>query len=202
MVVKKVLFARFEDVGNSLIFEQIFKTKLLLTTFFTIMKKILTSIKKAVKASSEGLIIGSILLGATASFGQDANQKKQIKAGSNTEVLTALTTNFKKKAATDKAEAFKMAKEKGWKTSIVLLDGTVAELQKIGEDGTPVYYTTYNTGAAATTRANTLNSGGSLGLNVNGQGMTVGIWDGGPMRVSHQAFGNRATTGDGTFSFL
>lgn len=56
------------------------------------------------------------------------------------------------------------------------------------QNGEPIYTTTYNDGAAKTARATALYSGGSLGLNVQGEGMTVGVWDGGPVRDSHQEF--------------
>ncbi len=90
----------------------------------------------------------------------------------------------------------KLRKQKGWEIKKKMPNGNIAELQKVSNDGTPIYYTTYNVGAGITTRANTLNSGGSLGLSVNGQGMTVGIWDGGALRLTHQAFQGRATQGD------
>jgi trimeric autotransporter adhesin len=76
-------------------------------------------------------------------------------------------------------------------------DGTTMELQRIASDGTPIYYALSNLGCAKTTRAIDLNTGGSLGLNVNGQNMTVHVWDGGPLRTTHTGFGGRATVGDG-----
>lgn len=76
-------------------------------------------------------------------------------------------------------------------------DGTTMALQRIAADGTPIYYALSNLGCAKTTRAVDLNTGGSLGLNVNGQNMTVHVWDGGPLRTTHTGFGGRATVGDG-----
>lgn len=78
-----------------------------------------------------------------------------------------------------------------------LSDGRYAELQRIASDGTPIYYALSNAGCAKTTRANALNTGGVLGLTVNGQNMLLAVWDGGPMRTSHTAFGGRVTQGDG-----
>ncbi|WP_299181918.1 S8 family serine peptidase [uncultured Chryseobacterium sp.] len=62
------------------------------------------------------------------------------------------------------------------------------EIMDVTPDGSPIYMTTYNEGAAITARANRLYSGGSLGLNIQGQGMTVGVWDGGSVRSTHQEF--------------
>lgn len=62
------------------------------------------------------------------------------------------------------------------------------EIRDVFPDGTPIYYTTYNEGAAITARVNSLYSGGALGINIQGQGMTAGVWDGGPVRDTHQEF--------------
>lgn len=67
-------------------------------------------------------------------------------------------------------------------------DSGKIELKDILLNGGPIYNTTYNEGSAITSRATALYSGGSLGLNVQGQGMTVGVWDGGPVRDTHQEF--------------
>lgn len=62
------------------------------------------------------------------------------------------------------------------------------ELTDILANGTPLYTSTSNEGSAITARATSLYNGGSLGLNIQGQGMIVGVWDGGPVRDTHQEF--------------
>ncbi|MFN3640633.1 MAG: S8 family serine peptidase [Flavobacterium sp.] len=57
-------------------------------------------------------------------------------------------------------------------------------------DNTPIYSETHNRGAALTARANRIYNGGPLGLNVQGQGMTAHIWDGGVARSTHNEFPN------------
>jgi subtilisin-like proprotein convertase family protein len=69
---------------------------------------------------------------------------------------------------------------------------------KLTPDGFPIYYSTQNINAARSTRASFLNSTGSMGLNLNGQGMTVRVWDGGNVRATHAAFGGRVTVADNT----
>ncbi len=113
--------------------------------------------------------------------------------------LKELQTKFSEKSEKNYLEAKKWAESNNLPLQIENPDGTIDQLQKV-VDGIPYYYSVNNVGAAKTTRANTLNTGGTLGLNVNGQNMTVGIWDGGSVRSSHQAFGGRASTVDGTFS--
>ncbi|WP_142783908.1 S8 family serine peptidase [Changchengzhania lutea] len=44
-------------------------------------------------------------------------------------------------------------------------------------NGKPVYRTTYNINSAKGTRTDKLHNGGSLGLNLEGQNMSIGVWD-------------------------
>ncbi|MBW2962227.1 S8 family serine peptidase [Mesonia aestuariivivens] len=74
-------------------------------------------------------------------------------------------------------------------------DGTFKELIGFHFDGTPRYYTLSNINAANTTRTNYLNPGGSLNLNLQGQDMRIGIWDGGTILTDHNEFT------DGLFSY-
>jgi len=62
-------------------------------------------------------------------------------------------------------------------------------------EGKPIYKSTYNLEASRATKTNQLQSGGNLGLNLDGTGMTVGVWDGGPVEASHQEFANSDNTG-------
>lgn len=56
-------------------------------------------------------------------------------------------------------------------------------------DGIPQYITTFNYGAAQTTRAIELWEGGSSGLDITGEGYDkLGEWDAGHIRKSHQEF--------------
>lgn len=67
-------------------------------------------------------------------------------------------------------------------------NGSLYELQRVEADGTPIYYKTFNVGAAKSTRTNFLHSGGGLGLNLMGQNMTAYVWDGGHARTTHQEY--------------
>jgi serine protease AprX len=64
-------------------------------------------------------------------------------------------------------------------------------------DGIPFFYETDNAGSATTLRANSIYPGGALGLNVTGQGLTAGVWDGGKVRNTHVEFTSKITLGDG-----
>jgi hypothetical protein len=56
---------------------------------------------------------------------------------------------------------------------------------------------THNVNAADTTNADQLQAGGVLALGLTGAGLTVGVWDGGPVLATHQEFGGRVVSGDG-----
>jgi subtilisin family serine protease len=64
-------------------------------------------------------------------------------------------------------------------------------------NGMPEYTITYNKGAAETLGTNQLYSGGNLGLSLTGNGIKIGVWDGGYARDTHQEYIGRILTGDG-----
>ncbi len=76
-------------------------------------------------------------------------------------------------------------------------DGTIMELMRF-EHGRPVVYITNNVNAALSTRANRVRPGGGAGLSLTGSGITLGIWDGGSVRNTHQEFTGRLVIGDGS----
>lgn len=82
--------------------------------------------------------------------------------------------------------------------------GNYCYLHRIDQDGTPIYYQTRSNLALATSIGTSkLWSGGSLGLNLQGQNMEVStsrsrlaVWEPGPTRTTHVEFGGRAITRD------
>lgn len=137
----------------------------------------------------------------TAAFAQTKQEVTQLTRSYNKIKLSSMQSEFSAKAIQQKQEAIAIAKVKGWELSLKMEDGSYAELQRVTPDGYPIYYTTYNVAAARSTRANHLNSGGSLGLNLNGQNMTAYVWDGGLARGTHQEYdgaggSNRFSIGD------
>jgi len=142
------------------------------------------------------LLLLILLIGFSVSYSQTEEQKKQILANYDLVKLQKLHDEFSVKNKEDKEKAIKVAKTKGWPIIEYHKDGTFSELQRLRIDGTPVYYSTYNTAAAKSTRANFLHNGGGLGLNVEGQGMTAYVWDGGPTRTTHEDYSGRVSIGD------
>jgi len=137
------------------------------------------------------------LLYLTIGYSQTEQQKKQIIKSYDLNKLKQLEEQFSLNDRIEKENAIKVAKTKGWPIIKYNKDGTFDELQRLRIDGTPVYYTTYNEDAAISTRANFMHNGGGLGLNVEGQGMTAYVWDGGATRPTHEDYSGRVSIGDG-----
>ncbi len=77
-------------------------------------------------------------------------------------------------------------------------ESELMSLQRIEDDGTPIFYTIFNQGSSRTIGTNKMYPGGTLGLSVTGAGMTAGIWDGGKVRDTHQEFaGGKIILSDG-----
>lgn len=130
----------------------------------------------------------SLFLTAGFVFSQTDSQQQQIKIKYNQQKLSSIQERLDTKNKLQQEELKVLAIQRGLKKRIVLPDGGVAELQYIAEDGSPIYYRTFNVNTAKSTRANYLNSGGGLGLNIDGQNMIAYVWDGGHARVSHQEY--------------
>ena len=76
----------------------------------------------------------------------------------------------------------------------ILANGRIHELADF--DGPqPLYLGTDNTAAAISTGAKLLQTSP---YSLNGSGVTIGLWDGGAARASHQEFGTRVTIKDGS----
>lgn len=145
---------------------------------------------------------GIAMLMASVGFSQTIQQKEKITKEYDQEKLTALyeQTQSKYQLARQRAKAY--ALKNNIPLKIENEDGSFSELQRVSKDGSPVYYTIYNDDAAISTRANFLNTGGGLGLDLNGAGLTAHVWDGGATRPTHQEFDgtggtDRVTINDG-----
>ncbi len=94
-----------------------------------------------------------------------------------------------------KAAAVARAKERGLPVRVERPDGTVQEVVELDESGEPLYFTTHNANAAISTGADVLRTVTGL----TGSGVTIGMWDGGSGRTTHQEFaGGRMVVKDGS----
>ncbi|MFT5122200.1 MAG: hypothetical protein ACI97B_000828, partial [Verrucomicrobiales bacterium] len=85
-----------------------------------------------------------------------------------------------------------LATQSGWQQSGRVGNMSYA-LQSIDE-GQPRYYRTLNVNAAISTTANLVRN--TSPYLVDGSGVTVGVWDGGAVRPTHNEFGGRVTLQD------
>ena len=131
------------------------------------------------------------LLSVTNALSQTLAERQVITANYDQQALTLLEAELRKDFETNQRIAFEMAAQKGWETHMTLPNGGNALLVGVFDDGTPKYYATYNREGAITTRANKVNTGGVAGLDLNGENMIAGVWDGGLVRESHNLLEDR-----------
>ena len=137
---------------------------------------------------NKGAFTIALLLTAGMAFSQTKGQLKQITSRYDLNNLSQLEKRLDNENKQQKQEVLALAQQRNIQTKISLPDGGFAELQYFADDGSPIYYRTFNANAAVSTRTNFLNSGGNLGLNLDGQNMIAYVWDGGHARVTHQEY--------------
>ncbi|MBN4084759.1 S8 family serine peptidase [Flavobacteriaceae bacterium AH-315-B10] len=134
-------------------------------------------------------------------FSQTPKQAKEITEKYDIERLKKLESSFEKTFYSEHNNAIRLANQNGWPISYTDDNGTFFKLRKV-INGSPIYYRTFNVDAAISTRANYLHNGGSLGLDVEGQGMIAHVWDVSLGLITHQEYDgiggtDRYSAGDG-----
>ncbi|WP_224484252.1 S8 family serine peptidase [Robertkochia aurantiaca] len=135
-------------------------------------------------------------LGPQALSAQERKWTKVPYSSSNLAKLKALSKKLHETAIFEKEKARILALKHGWKLKKELKDGGMVELQRIGPDGAPLYYTTYNDVVVQTSRSNFLYDDIFLDMQIDGIGMQVGVWDSGKALEDHQEFDGRVTSAD------
>lgn len=120
---------------------------------------------------------------------QTAEEKRKIASFSNQEANAVLMQQLKveEQQRLARLEQYLQAHPEVEKYQ-VSKDGQITELMDVLPNGEKIIAKTDNAGAAITARANKLYNGGSLGINIQGQGMTPAVWDGGTALDSYQEF--------------
>ncbi len=119
----------------------------------------------------------------------------------NYDALMKMSSELDKKWQEKEKKIIEYSKKNNIPVRYESTEGKLYEIVDI-VNGKPRYYSTDNYGAAVTTRANELWTGGNTGLEMTGEGYNqLGEWDGGNVRVSHQEFtdqgASRVTVMDG-----
>ena len=136
-------------------------------------------------------------------FSQNPQEQKEVIEGYDLIKLQSIEEESAKTFYSNKNNAILLAKKRGWKLTYTDSKGSYYELMKVSKTGSPIYYKTDNISAAVSTRANFLHNGGDLGLDIEGQEMTIHVWDGGVARETHQEYNDeeeesRFSIGDGS----
>ena len=133
-------------------------------------------------------LIISLVCFSTGIFAQLTQQQKQVLLDFSREESLA----YEQRRVKTIAEA----QTRGLPMSILGAEGEeAAYLERIADDGTPIYVYFRNSGSQQTISVDEVKTGGSAGYNLTGAGVRLGIWDG-TVRTSHQEFGGRASYGD------
>ncbi|WP_313804389.1 S8 family serine peptidase [Flavobacterium sp.] len=127
------------------------------------------------------------LLGVCSVFGQNIDEQKKI---------IRTYDLAKSKELLDKFNVDELVRKQRVETYLVANPGLKQDFFKEGVryrivdilEGKPLFIATENAAAARSVRANTLYAGGSMGLSLDGSGITVGVWDGGWVLRSHNEF--------------
>jgi serine protease AprX len=151
------------------------------------------------KNTAKVMFLLALSLGGSISlFAQTPENMKRVADHYDHETLLNLAARFEKEHKENIARAYRVAAEKGWQINFTDKKGAENELTGITEDGLPVYTKTYNQGSVHTAGVDQINTGGSMGLTLNGQDMVLGIWDQNHPRASHVTYNGRTTIMDGS----
>lgn len=123
-------------------------------------------------------------------FGQDVNVREKITRNYDKESATIFKKELiaKNNLSKEKAVAFVLAND--LPISGITKEGNAFRLKGLDSFGLPIYFKTVNSGSRKTARVNEVASGGDLGLNLNGEEMIIGVWDGLPALSNHYEFTN------------
>ncbi|MHC4497899.1 MAG: S8 family serine peptidase [Planctomycetota bacterium] len=115
---------------------------------------------------------------------------------SNPDLRSHAVDNLSEQSRAAKANAWRKAQTLGWHVKGEA-DDVYFELMAL-MDGRPIYYITQNVNAAISTSVDLIRN--TPPYNLDGSGLTVGIWDAGGVLSTHQEFDTRVSIMDGTSS--
>ncbi len=107
--------------------------------------------------------------------------------------LLRLSKEFDRQFKEDSTRAARLALEGKAVIFEIQDDRSVIGLVRFDENGHPVFYGTDNLNAAKTVATNIVWSGGGFGYALDGSGITIGEWDGGGVRTTHNELTGRVS---------
>lgn len=134
-------------------------------------------------------LLGCFFLFPVISKAQTENQRKKIASNSDVKGNIELFSELKKNDLERKIRLNTfLGQNPNFQRTRKIGSIGIQELLDVLPNGEKIYARTTNSGAATTARATGLYSGGSLGINIQGQNMRAAVWDGGNARDTHQEF--------------
>ncbi|MGO4919820.1 S8 family serine peptidase [Maribacter spongiicola] len=156
----------------------------------------LTTYNSTYRTSSILILLFFVFSSIHIASAQNSQQRLKIAENNKKTELANFKSNLVSEYALERTHLKEVAKLNNWKIKETLANGKKIELQGIGVDGSPLYYETYSDEAGMVSRASTLNTDGLMGLNLDGDGMNVGVWDAGVALENHIEYASRVTIAD------
>lgn len=126
------------------------------------------------------------ILTSIGAFAQTAEERQNIRGNLNTTLLNTLQSTFQNRFEKNEIDIEEYLNKNPSIQRSFVRNGSVFYLKRLDSKGNPIFINTKNKESGTLIKADQLYTGGSLGININGQNMTAGIWDGGQVRASHQ----------------
>ena len=131
-----------------------------------------------------------MIFGFSIAFSQTKNEQKRVIDTYNSNQISEINVYLKNLNAKNikSVEEFLIKNPKAKKV-IKDKNGGIKKIKYI-INNQPIYIVTHNTNSAKATRTNFLNTGGNLNLDLDGENMFIGVWDGDNVRDTHVEFLN------------
>lgn len=133
---------------------------------------------------------------AIQAFGQTAQQRRNITKDYDFKALDEISNRFEETYQREKQKAFDFARQHNLPLVVEDEKGVKSFLYRMDRNGNLNYIKTSGKADAQSIGTNKLYPGGGLGLNLEGEGMKVGIWDAGPVRASHELLSGKTIQRD------
>ncbi|WP_121667773.1 S8 family serine peptidase [Mesonia aquimarina] len=151
--------------------------------FFIFINYIYKKINMKYKSLLSLALLSTIGLNA-----QTIEERKEISQNYNQIALTELYNNAIKFERVQSQKVLSASIANDWPIKVYENGNLIKQAFDITDDGMPIYTSIQNANASISTRTNFLNSGGSFEYDLDGEGMLIGLWDGGLPLNSHVEF--------------
>ena len=131
------------------------------------------------------------------SIGQDLSSLKKISNSYNQKEIAKQKEQIEKKYQASEKRVKIYLKNNPTQQRFYTLKGVQYYIKDIRKDGTPIIINTKNRESSDVIKTSSLYNGGSVGVNIQGQGMIAGVWDGGLVRTSHELLTGKTSQVDG-----